>query len=194
MPTGVDLITPLSADELDSLQTVSVEEMRQRLARPADLVWSRAPFLDSPLPGGGAQLALVVGYGISEDRLQRPRLSDPHGLSLAWLRAEPGQGMNRHRVEQSQVLIVKTGRLKVTLNHESPVSTEIGPYDTLSVPPGAWRAFESVGDEAAQVVVITEGDGRVELDWAPEIVASARVNGFALDANGYVASAAMLRL
>jgi hypothetical protein len=70
---------------------VSVEQMRTRLAQPGDLTWCEAPFLDSKLPGGGAALATVVGYGLTEDRFQAPRLADPHGLTLAWLRAEPGQ-------------------------------------------------------------------------------------------------------
>jgi hypothetical protein len=96
------------------------------------------------------------------------------------------------RHDQSQVLIVKTGRLKVTLNRESPVSVELGPYDTLSIPVGAWRSFESVGDEPAQVVVLTEGDGRVYLEWAPEVVAQAEANGVTLDPNSYLAPASLL--
>lgn len=194
VPRGVELIKPLSQDQLARLQRVSAEQMRERLAKPADLEWNDEPFLDSMLPGGGAQLALVVGYGLTENRFQRPRLSDPHGLSLAWLRAQPGQGVNLHRIAQSQVLIVKSGRLKVTLNREAPVSTEIGPYDTLSVPPGAWRAFESVGDEPVQFVVITEGDGRVDLEWDASVVADARSKDVALDPNGYLAPASLLNV
>ena len=191
-PEGVELIKPLSADQLSALRRYSVDDMRQRLAKPADLVWSDEPFLDSTIAGGGAQLALVVGYGLTEDRFQAPRLTDPHGLSLAWLRAERGRGMLQHRHDQSQVLIVKTGRLKVTLNRDNPVSVELGPYDTLSVPVGAWRSFESVGEEPAQVVVLTEGDGRVYLEWAPEVVAQAEANGVTLDPNSYLAPASLL--
>ena len=191
-PEGVELARPLDADQLASLRRFSVGEMRERLATPADLVWHDEPFLDSTLPGGGAELSLVVGYGITEDRSQRPRLAEPHGFSLAWLRAAPGRGVSRHRIDESQVLIVKTGRLKVTLNRDEPVSTEIGPYDTLSVPPGAWRTFESVGREPVQFVVLTEGDGRVYLDWDAEVAAEARSKGVVLDPNGYVAPASLL--
>jgi mannose-6-phosphate isomerase-like protein (cupin superfamily) len=137
-------------------------------------------------------LALVVGYGITEDRFQQPRLADPHGLSLAWLRAAPGAGMRTHRIAQSQVLLVKSGRLRVTLNRDHPVTTEIGAYDVLSVPPGAWRRFEAVGDEPVQFVVLTEGDGRVQLEWSPDVVTEARADGVAIDPNGYVAPAALL--
>jgi quercetin dioxygenase-like cupin family protein len=192
VPTDVELIAPLSAEQLASLRKVSTDEMRERLAKPADLVWCDEPFLDSRLPAGGAQLALVVGHGITENRFQRPRLADPHGLALAWLRAEPGQGVGPHRMAEAQVLIVKSGRLRVTLNIDEPVSVELGPYDTLSVPRGAWRRFESVGEARAQWVTITEGDGRVYLDWTPEIVVDARAKGVARDPNGYLAPASML--
>ena len=193
MPQGVELIKPLTVEQLDALQKVSVEEMRQRLAKPGDLVWNDAPLLDSTLPGGGAEVALVIGYGITEDRFQQPRLTEPHGLSLAWLRAAPGSGVNRHRVQEPQVLIVKNGRLKVTLNRESPVSTEIGGYDVISIPPGAWRQFESVGDETVQFVVLTAGDGRVYLEWDSAVLAQAKANDVALDPNGYVAPASLIK-
>jgi mannose-6-phosphate isomerase-like protein (cupin superfamily) len=193
VPTGVELAEPLTADQLATLQRVDEDEMRQRLARPADLVWSDQPFLDSQLPGGGARLACVVGYGMTEDRFQRPRLTDPHGLALAWLRAEPGQGVGVHRMAEAEVLIVKTGRLRVTLNRERPVSVDLGPYDTVSVPRGAWRRFESVGDAPAQWVAITEGDGRVYLEWDEQVVADARGKDVALDPNGYLAPASLLK-
>ena len=192
VPPGVELVRPLNQTQLAALRSYSFDEMRQRLAKPTDLVWHENPFLDSSLPGGGAELALVVGYGLTEDRDQRPRLSDPHGLSLAWLRARPGQGVSRHRIGEAQVLIVRAGRLKVSMNLDGVVSTEIGAFDTLSVPPGAWRAFECVGDEPVQFVAITEGDGRVYIEWAPQVVADAEANGIARDANGYLAPAGLL--
>lgn len=192
VPTGVELIKPLNPEQLAALRTVSVGEMRERLAKPEDLVWHDEPFLDSTLAGGGAQLALVVGYGLTEDRFQRPRLADPHGLSLAWLRAAGGQGVRAHRIAQSQVLIVKRGQLKVTLNREDSVCAELGPYDTLSVPPGAWRSFATVGDQPVEVVVLTEGDGRVHIEWEPSVVAEAAAKDVALDPNGYLAPASLL--
>ncbi len=193
VPEGVELVEPLTEDQLAGLDQVSSEQMRARLAQPGDLVWSQEPFLDSRLPGGGAELALVVGYGLTEDRRQHPRLADPHGLALGWLRAAPGQGMNRHRFEQSQVLIVKEGRLRVTLNRRQPVSVELGPYDTFSVPPGAWRRFESVGEQPALFVTITGGDGRVRPEWDQDVVAAAREQDVTIDPNGYLAPASLLR-
>ena len=73
------------------------------------------------------------------------------------------------------------------------MSVQVGAYDVLSVPAGAWRSLECVGAEPVQVVVLTEGDGRVLLEWSPDIVATAAEQGVALDANGYVAPAELVR-
>ncbi|WP_226961762.1 MULTISPECIES: cupin domain-containing protein [Streptomyces] len=191
-PEGVELTEPMPEAEVRRLRPVTPEEMRQRLATPEDLVWSTTPFLDSELPGGGAELALVIGYGVTEDRNAAPRVHNPHGFSLAWLRAEPGKGVNAHRHDASQVLMVKDGRWRVTLNRENPVSTEIGPFDTLSVPAGAWRTIESVGEETGQLVVMTGGDGRVRLEWDESVREAALAGGVALDANGYLAPASLV--
>lgn len=188
----VPLAAPLSAEQLATLRTVSTEEMVTRLTTQDDLVWSTSPFLDSGLPGGGAQWASIIGYGITEDRNQRPRLTEPHGFSIGWLQFAPGTGMSLHRITDSQVLIVRTGRVRVTLNATDPVSVVLGPYDTLSVPVGAWRSIENVDDEVAQVAVITGNEARSYLEWDPAVVSAARAADVAVDPNGYLASASML--
>lgn len=191
-PADVELMRPMPAEEVARLRPVGAEEMRARLARPEDLVWADHPFLDSALPGGGAQLALVIGYGVTQDRLQQPRVHEPHGFSLAWLRARPGDGVSSHRHDSAQILIVKDGRWRVTLNETDPVSVELGPFDTFSVPRGAWRRIENVGDDEGLLVLQTEGDGRVHLEFADQVCQDASSKGVALDANGYLAPASLV--
>jgi len=174
--------------------------MRRRVVTPADRRWSAAPFVSSGLPGGGARLALVVGYGMTEDRRAVPRLHEPHSFNLAWLRSKPGEGMLRHRHHKTQVVTVKSGRWRVTLN-DGPAaeSVELGQLDMLSVPPGSWRQFEllEAGDDAAaegtgELLVVNSGDGRVRLEWAPEVIESAFDAGWMLDPNGYLAPVAVM--
>ncbi len=74
------------------------------------------------------------------------------------------------------------------------MSVELGPYDTLSVPVGAWREFEAVGDEPVLAVVITSGESRVYIDWDDDVREAALTKDLALDPNGYVAPASMLNL
>ena len=132
---------------------------------------------------------------MTEHREQAPRLADPHGFSIAWLRADAGRGMLTHRVEESQVLLVKSGQWRVTLNREDPVSVTVGPFDVLSIPVGAWRRIEAVETPdggPAQVLLMTGGDGRTRLEWEPSVVADARAKNVAIDANGYRAPAHLI--
>jgi mannose-6-phosphate isomerase-like protein (cupin superfamily) len=201
VPDGATLIRPMPQEEIDRLDAFTVEEFRARVVTPAQRRWLAEPFLCSTLAGGRAELALVIGYGMGEDRRAAPALHDPHGFDLAWLRAEPGEGVLAHRHPGSQVVTAKSGRWAVRLNAGGDERVvELGPLDTLSVPAGAWRSFtllDTAGGQSAdpgtgELLVVNSGDGRTRLEWAPEVVAAARERGRVLDANGYLAPAAVL--
>ena len=211
VPKDVALITPMPQAEIDALDAFTPEEFATRVTRPGDRTWVPRPYLCSDLPGGRGQLALVIGYGTVEDRRAAPRLHDPHGFSLAWLRATPGEGVLTHRHDQSQVLTGKSGRWAVTLNTGDDARTvELGPLDTLSVPAGAWRAITlleagtGAGTDPSsdptgaahpgtgELLVVTGGDERTSLEWAPDVVRAAARAGSMIDANGYRAPAAVL--
>lgn len=188
LPDESQVIRPMPDSEIAALRSVSVEEMRARVTTPEDRKWSRRAFLCSSLPNGAAELATVIGYGITEDRDQEPRVFNPHGFNVAWLRAEQGEGLLRHRLDESQVLIVRSGDWRVRLNGDGHAEEVVlHPNDTLSVPEGAWRELRNVSEAAGEVVVVNGGDGRVGITWAPEVVAQALEHNVTYDANGYLA-------
>ena len=184
---GIRLVEPMSREQIAALRGHSVEEMRQRVATAADLNWSDRALLDSRLPGGGAEIASVIGYGITEDRTQEPVVHDPHGFSITRLRARAGAGMLTHRHSATQVLMVEGGEWEVTLNRDESLSVRLEPWDMLSVPPGSWRSVRAVSGEVAHLVMINGGDGRVTLEWDAEVAKAAADSGLALDHNGYLA-------
>jgi len=200
VPTDVPLIKPMKQRYIDELTPYTVEEMRQRVIQPGDRVYSKRSLLCTDLPGGGAELALGIGYGMSEDRRQVPRVHEPHSFNLAWLRAVPGEGVLRHRHSETQVLTVKAGVWEVTLNEGADRQTvRLGSQDALSVPAGSWRTIRCVeaGENAAtegngELLVVNSGDGRVRLEWAPEVVDAAFEAGWMLDPNGYLAPVAVM--
>lgn len=199
LPEDGTLILPMPEEVVAGLRTYSAEEMRARITTSEDLEYSDRPFLCSVLPGGGAQLASVIGYGMTEDRDMAPRVSNPHSFSVAWLRATAGEGMLRHRHSEAQVLIVKTGTWSVLLNSgEEELEVVLGPEDTLSVPAGVERVFRlaEAGPDGApgELLVINGGDSRVRLEWAPEVVAAVAEKGLALDADGYIAPSFLLAM
>lgn len=201
LPEDAELVRPMPQEEIDRLDSYDEAAFRTRVTRPEDRQWIRRPFLCSDLPGGGAELSLVIGYGLSEDRRAVPRLHEPHSFNLAWLKATPGEGMLTHRHGRSQVVMVRGGRWRVRINLGSDEQVvELEPSDTLSVPPGAWRSFELVTDQpgaAAQtgtgeLLVVTAGDDRVPLEWHEDVARHARKLGWVLDPNGYRAPLSVL--
>ena len=190
VPEDVALITPMKQHYIDELTSYTVEEMRKRVIQPGDRVYSDHALLCNALPGGGAELSLAIGYGMSEDRRQVPNVHEPHSFNLAWVRAAEDEGILRHRHDKPQEILVKSGRWALTLNGDPSTTVELGPSDAFSVPVGAWRAIRCVeaGDAGVgELLVITAGDDRVYLEWAPEVVAAAHDVDWMIDPNGYLA-------
>ncbi len=196
LPSGVTLVKPMKQEHIDELTTYTVEEMRQRVTQPGDRRYSSRSLLCNGLPGGGGELALVIGYGMSEDRRAIPRLHEPHSFNLASLRATPGEGVLRHRHHETQTLTVKSGRWRVTLNSgEDEEFVVLEPQDMLSVLPGCWRRVELLdagGEETGELLIVNAGDARVRLEWATEVVQAAFDAGWLLDPNDYLAPVAVM--
>ena len=192
----IELVAPMTADQVAGMRSVTVDDMRSRVTTDNDRRFADAALLCNVLPGGNARLALVIGYGMSEDRSQEPRVHNPHGFTVAAVRANYLQGMLLHRHHESQVLIVISGEWLVTLNEpgDQAIEVRIAENDTLSVPPGAWRRIVNVSDvDDAELVVINGGDGRNRLEWHDDVVDAAREAGVGLDANGYLAPWSLIK-
>jgi len=201
VPDDVTLIRPMPQEEIDKLDVITAEQFRERVVTAAQRVWVTKPFLCSELPGGGAELSLVIGYGLSEDRRAAPRLTNPHSFDLAWVRATPGEGVLTHRVEEPTVLAVKAGRWVVRVGTgDGAHAVELGPQDAFSVPPGAWRSVALLDDDGGvaaapgtgELLVVTGTDARTRIEWAPEVVSAAREGGVVIDPDGYRGPAAVL--
>ena len=153
------------------------------------------------MPGGSGQLALVIGYGMSEDRRQVPRLHEPHSFNMAWLKATPGEGMLRHRHGATSTLIVKSGTLaghaeqrrRAGVGRPGPAGHAVGAAGLVAAASSCWRPGDDAAEEGTgELLVVNAGDGRVRLEWAPEVVEAAFDAGWMLDPNGYLAPVAVL--
>ena len=192
-PDDCELTTPLADDVMASLERYSTEAMGERLVAAGERAWSDRAFLDSLLPGHRSALAPVVGPGMTEDRKSRPKVTNPHGFCVEWLRIGAGQVVGPFRVEPKQVLIVYEGELEITLNRAAdavPIPMQMA--DLYSTPAGAWRSLRALGDLSATVAVITAGDGRAHIEWDPSIVDAAFAAGVCIDPDGYLAPVALM--
>jgi quercetin dioxygenase-like cupin family protein len=192
VPPGTQLFQPMSPQEIAQLRVWPPAEMLGRIVRFVDLRWSTHGLLDSSLSGCGAQMASVVGLGMTEDRNLQAPVSNAHGVSIEWLRIPAGGRLSRHLLAEKQVLIAKSGQLEVSVETtEGPVAyTLVGAHsgwDTFSLPPDCWRTLRNTGEGEALALVMTSGDHRKRITWDETVKAAAARAGLAHDASGFVA-------
>ena len=193
-------LQPMTPEEIAQLRPWSPQQMGQRVVRHTELQWSSRALLDAALSGCGAQLAPVIGYGLSEDRDHQAPIGNAHGFSIEWLKIPPGGQVSLHRLACKQVLTVHRGTVAIEVSNQAPghASTEDSAitsianghtegWDSFAMPPEVWRCYRNIGDTEALVLLMTPGDARKPIDWAPAVQARAAQAGYALDANGYLA-------
>jgi quercetin dioxygenase-like cupin family protein len=193
-------LQPMTPEEIAQLRPWSQQQMGQRVVRHAELQWSSRALLDAALTGCGAQLAPVIGYGLSEDRDHQAPIGNAHGFSIEWLKIPPGGQVSLHRLACKQVLTVHRGTVAIEVSNQAPgpADTEVVAitsianghtegWDSFAMPAEVWRYYRNIGDTEALVLLMTPGDGRKPIDWAPAVQARAAEAGYAIDANGYLA-------
>lgn len=186
-------LEPMTFEEIDGLRKWSQQEMAQRVVRFDDLQWSSNALLDSALPGCGAALAPVIGLGFTQERNHVAPVTDAHGLSIEWLKVPAGGAVQRHRLHEKQVLIMKSGTLDLLLEaDDGEISHHLGgaaeAWDSFALPASVWRSLRNDGTAPAVALLITQGDARKRIEWAPEVLVAAAQIDCALDASGNVAS------
>lgn len=186
-------LQPMTPDEIARLRRWTPEQMARRVVRHADLQWSSRALLDSALPGCGAELAPVIGLGISEDRDHLAPVMNSHGFSIEWLRLPPGGRLSRHRLACKQVMTCYRGSVRLDvgdLGQGGESFTLHGAeeaWDSFAMPADAWRSMHNIGGAPATIVLMTPGDARKRIEWSPDVVRGAAAADLAIDANGYVA-------
>lgn len=192
-------LVPMTPEEIAALRVWSPVQMSQRIVRFADLDWSANALLDACLPGCGAQLAPVLGLGMSEDRDHLAQVNNSHGFSIEWLRIPAGGAVSRHLLHEKQVLIAYRGSLEISVEPDDAEAAAAAPrsvtvlasgspqgWDSYAMPADCWRSLRNAGDAEAVVLLMTSGDGRKRITWADNVVEAANRKGKAIDANGYV--------
>jgi mannose-6-phosphate isomerase-like protein (cupin superfamily) len=187
VPDASETIPPMPMEDVAQLQQISPEAMKKRLVAQSDRDF-RPAFID----GNGAELAPVIGYGITQNRKHIPAITNPHTFSVEWLRMRPGQSVSPFELDEKMVLILHQGAIRLHLNTQDRVTIDLAAWDTYSIPAGVVRSFEPLGNETAEALLVVSGDHRKWPRFSPSAIAHARAEGRALDAGGYVAKASLL--
>ncbi|WP_417522711.1 hypothetical protein [Marinovum sp.] len=191
VPDESGRIPPMPDDAFAELRKVSREEMMKRVVT-ADARDFRPAFVDARLPGCGTEIAPVIGFGLTQNRDHAAPITNPHGFSVEWLRMSAGQKVSPFTLDDKMVLILRSGKLRLSLNEGADVTVDLNERDTYSIPAGVVRSIAALGDSPAEALVVVSGDHRKRPQFSDEVIAAAREAGQALDAGGYVANAALL--
>jgi len=191
-----DCVAPLSPSQLSALDSYSDADLAARVVTFDDLAWSHHALLSS-VSGNGesppAELAPVIGYGVTEDRHHRPPITVPHGFSVEWLRVAPGVSFGLHRLALHQAAILTGGQWEVSVNRgPETLTARPGEGSVVSVPPGVWRDLRNVGDSEARALIVCNAQQRPQVLWDEELVRSAAAGGWTHDASGYLAPTSLI--
>ena len=191
-PPPSTLIEPLDDETIRAMRRFDTEAMRRRVVASGELAWSSRAMLDSVLPGHASEIAPVIGYGMTEDLEHAPKITNPHGFSMEWLRIPSGNRVGAYTLADKQVLLIYAGAVEITLGDAAPVRAEA--REVFSIPAGTVRTIVSVGEGRAEIALLTSGDHKKRPVWADDICRAAADAGFALDHAGYIAPLRLLPL
>ena len=192
-PPDVPLMAPFPAPAIAAMRRFAPEEMDARILRKDERDFAIAT-LDGVLPEHGAQWAPVIGWGMTQHLGHRPRVTEPQGFSIEWLRLAPGCRTAPFVVDERMVVILLQGTaMQVGFNEgAAAVRLEMGAWDTLSIPASVMRSFANRSEQTVEAVVILPGDQRKMPAFDDPTWAAARACDWALDANGYLARASLM--
>ena len=190
-PTEDQCIAPMAHEDMAKLRDYSPDEMRERVVTTGDRDF-RPAFIDRALDGCGAEIAPVIGHGITQNRDHTARIVNPHGFSMEWLRLQPGQRVSPFVLADKMVVIPRAAGVRVDLNDAGDVEVALGAWDTFSIPDGAVRSLVNTSAAAVEVLVVVSGDHQKRPRFRSDVIEAAYASGQALDAQGYVARAHLI--
>ena len=161
---------PATAPITDADPTVA--EMEARVARFRDLT-PTDDYVDAAIPGCERTTLRVLGHPPGA-----PLAAE--GFHMSVVHCEPGKSAPLHNHLTQEVFFVLTGRWEVFWGPEGKRSLRLGPWDTISIPPGVSRGFRNVGPGTAYLLGIASGRDPGRINWPAPVRAAARAAGIEL--------------
>jgi mannose-6-phosphate isomerase-like protein (cupin superfamily) len=146
--------------------------MEARVARFSGLR-PTADYVDSAIPGCERTTLRVLG--------QQPGAPlAAEGFHMSIVHCEPGKSAPLHNHLTQEVFFVLTGRWEVFWGPQGERRTELGPWDTISIPAGVSRGFRNVGGEPAYLLGMASGKDPGMINWPSQVRAAALAAGVTL--------------
>jgi mannose-6-phosphate isomerase-like protein (cupin superfamily) len=150
----------------------TVAEMEARVARFRDLA-PTGDYIDAAIPGCERTTLRVLGQPPAA-----PLAAE--GFHMSVVHCEPGKSAPLHNHLTQEVFFVLTGRWEVFWGPAGERSVTLGPWDTVSIPPGVSRGFRNVGPEPAYLLGMASGQDPGMINWPASVREAARAAGVTL--------------
>jgi hypothetical protein len=191
LPSDVQLLEPMTAEEIAALEDWAPERMLQRVIRFSELRWSEQGLLDS-VPrswgpnGSGCRAGHRPGGAVI------PPVANAHGMSIEWLRIPAGGQVGLHRIRHKQAIVLKKGQVRLEVQADDgrfsqQMQGTATSWDSFAVPADHWRSLHNEGSQEALILLLTSGDEKKNIEWSSEIIEQTAARGWTVDANGCVA-------
>lgn len=165
---------------------VTREQMLKRVAFFDQLVPSTMPLIDAVLPAYQRENYNIIGMGVCEDASMEIPITDVENFHITLVKAAPGKGSGLHLHQTVEVFMPLSGTWTVIWGDNGESELTLGQWDAVSVPPQIMRGFRNDGDQDAYILAILSGTDPGKVEWARDVLDTARQAGFELDAQGHI--------
>lgn len=164
----------------------TLDDMKARLVRYADLIPCRTAFIDSRTPGSTEKENFtIIGAGVSESPDQHVHITEKHGFNIGAARQPFGCVNSQHSHDTAEVFLVHSGRWRLTFGpNREDGGLEIGPGDVASIPIHMYRGFEKVDPGVGFLWTVLGEDDPGRVTWAPAVFEAAADHGLKLTRAG----------
>lgn len=163
--------------------TLSHEEARRRLVRPADRVSCNLAFIDCKLPGSNLkQNYSFIGPGVTQSSEQVVNIPEKHGFNIGAAAMPKGVTNNLHLHFTAEVFLIQEGSWRFRWGANGEHEAEFSAPAILSIPTWIFRGFTNVSPKETNGMVFTVlgGDNTGGIIWHPSILQAAQEYGLYL--------------
>ena len=142
---------------------ITREEILKRVARFSELKpTDRKAFGGNMVPQGVSSFS-VIGRGVAEDPSLQPPIADARSFNTVIVKSMSGTGAPMHSHPTVEVFVALNSQWVFFWGDAPEDQLTLGPWDTISFPPGVMHGFRNIGSEEGCLYAILGGTdvGRV---------------------------------
>jgi mannose-6-phosphate isomerase-like protein (cupin superfamily) len=137
--------------------------MLKRVARFSVLKPTDRKAIGGTMIPEGVSSFSVIGRGVADDPSLQPPIADAQSFNTVIVKSMPGTGAPLHSHPTVEVFVALNSQWVFFWGDKQEEQLTLGPWDTISFPPGVMHGFRNLGSEEGCLYAILGGTnvGRV---------------------------------